>query len=195
MTKIDTSYLTPDFIRRRNLAISKAREGKPLSEKNVQGLKRAWADPIKRARRIFALATGHQKMQARKNHSVASKAIWKNPRTKAKRISAWKKAMAKRGKPTFRGGAGRRPFGFVLKLWRILKPLGYVREYSIGLGRGKVGRYGVRNYQVDFGLVKEKIAIECDGPGHRGFKSWERDRKKDEILHKMGWKVIRIPHD
>lgn len=159
-------------------------KGRPLSKKNVEALRRAWANPEVHAKRVRILRAAHQRLEARVRHSKASKKSWNEPGARIRRTIS----RRKRG-TYFKGGMGRRPWGFVLKLWRILKPLGYVREHAIG-----VPGYSIKNYKVDFALVQNKIAIECDGPCHIPFAQKIKDRKKDRILHSFGWKVIRVPH-
>lgn len=57
----------------------------------------------------------------------------------------------------------------------------YVPQYSTRTG-----------YIIDFALPNEKIAIETDGPCHDDPKQQKRDRFKDYMLRREGWKVIRI---
>lgn len=48
-------------------------------------------------------------------------------------------------------------------------------------------------YSLDFAWVNEKKVLEIDGEQHERFKEYkERDKKKDELLLKNGWKVLRI---
>jgi len=47
-------------------------------------------------------------------------------------------------------------------------------------------------YIIDFALPSEKIAIEVDGPHHDDPKQQRRDRFKNYMLKREGWKVIRI---
>lgn len=49
------------------------------------------------------------------------------------------------------------------------------------------------DYQLDFCLVKYKLAVEFDGHGqfsHQG-KGIERDRRKSNLLQILGWNVLR----
>jgi very-short-patch-repair endonuclease len=47
---------------------------------------------------------------------------------------------------------------------------------------------------LDFAQPVLKVGIELDGVSHRGALSAERERKKDAVLAKLGWRVIRIKH-
>lgn len=39
-----------------------------------------------------------------------------------------------------------------------------------------------------------RVAIEHDGEGHRLDRGrWQRDLHKDEVLHQLGWVVLRVP--
>lgn len=47
-------------------------------------------------------------------------------------------------------------------------------------------------YYVDFAFNEHNIAVEIDGSQHiTDPNRFESDRKKDELLNKLGWKVIR----
>ncbi len=49
-------------------------------------------------------------------------------------------------------------------------------------------KYG---YILDFAISDKKICIECDGePWHP--KGNLRDKRRDDVLRKMGWKVLRF---
>lgn len=151
-------------VRQKFLAAMKNPETK---KKKVIGIKKAWRNPSVRG----AWLKGLRSIEARK--------AWSD---------SMKKHMARHG-VNFKGGNGRRPVPFVISLGKMLKPLGYIREYAIG-GLGRTG-----NYKVDFALVQNKIAIECDGRSHRTVARKLLDKKKDIALRAIGWKVIRVPHD
>lgn len=50
------------------------------------------------------------------------------------------------------------------------------------------GRFG---YILDFAIVDKKIDIECDGEHYHKLGN-DRDRKRNWVLRKMGWKVLRF---
>lgn len=58
----------------------------------------------------------------------------------------------------------------------------YIREYSFS------------KYSLDFAWIDKKLCIEIDGEQHQRFEEYiERDRFKDILLEKEGWKVLRMP--
>lgn len=69
---------------------------------------------------------------------------------------------------------------------KFLEQNGYDKKYCIER------EYPVFPYYIDFAFVNEKIAIEIDGSQHLESDRAESDRKKDDLLVKNGWKVIRI---
>lgn len=68
----------------------------------------------------------------------------------------------------------------------FLQERGYADKYLIQR------EYSVFPYFIDFAFVDLKIAIEIDGSQHLLEDRQERDKKKDKLLQKQGWKVIRI---
>ena len=42
---------------------------------------------------------------------------------------------------------------------------------------------------------KQKIAVEFDGPSHHSKERRIQDARKTATLKKLGWIVIRVPHD
>lgn len=82
---------------------------------------------------------------------------------------------------------GRDLVRFEREMAKVLCPLGYVQQHYV--------RTNWPGFYLDFALVENKIAIECDGPKHRSFAEQEYDRKRDKLLNKLGWKVIRVQHD
>lgn len=67
---------------------------------------------------------------------------------------------------------------------QILDELGvnYIEQYPTRLG-----------FIIDFAIPDKKIAIEVDG------KYWHKDKKRDRfrdwMLRRAGWKVVRIDED
>lgn len=47
-------------------------------------------------------------------------------------------------------------------------------------------------YKIDVALPEKKLAIEVDGDTHRSDAQKTQDNKKDSILRKLGWTVIRV---
>jgi SPP1 gp7 family putative phage head morphogenesis protein len=78
------------------------------------------------------------------------------------------------------------------KIGWLLNEMGInvVSQYPVLIGKDSVGRL---NYLFpDFALVKDKIAIECDGSY---WHSEEKDIKRDKILSNLGWTVIHLEED
>lgn len=63
---------------------------------------------------------------------------------------------------------------------------GYDKKYLIQK------EYSIFPYFIDFAFVDIKLAIEIDGSQHLEPERLEKDKKKDELLISMNWKVIRI---
>jgi len=62
-----------------------------------------------------------------------------------------------------------------------LKDSSYIKKYQIGL------------YELDFADLENKIDLEIDGCQHRlDPRIVEHDKKRNENLIAMGWKIIRI---
>jgi len=72
---------------------------------------------------------------------------------------------------------------------RVLDLMGGVAEYSVTIGDGERPYH----YKIDIAFVDSKIAIEVDGSSHRGRAS--QDKRKNERLWSLGWKVVRIPEN
>ncbi|WP_083713772.1 endonuclease domain-containing protein [Brachybacterium sp. P6-10-X1] len=47
-------------------------------------------------------------------------------------------------------------------------------------------------YWVDLAYVQRRIAIEYDGKDHFTPEQQRKDHRKDELLHRLGWTVLRI---
>jgi hypothetical protein len=151
-----------------------------------------WRNPKIRKRIVL----GMNRPEVRAKVTTSLQRTWNKKRVSwikaIKEIGGPKVSRAHKGKMFFKGGNGQPPVPFVVEMEKILAPLGYVREYAIGIPEIKERKSG--NYKVDFALVGAKIAIECDGRSHCSAVRKALDRKKDKILHKLGWKVIRVPH-
>lgn len=51
-------------------------------------------------------------------------------------------------------------------------------------------------FYLDLAYPQERVAIEYDGDGHRTDRArWRADLHKNEVLHRLGWTVLRISAD
>ena len=48
-----------------------------------------------------------------------------------------------------------------------------------------------RKFDFDFALVEYRIAIECDGWGHKTTKRFEEDILRHNLANKLGWTLFR----
>ena len=53
-------------------------------------------------------------------------------------------------------------------------------------------QFGIGQYIVDFYCASEKLVIELDGAVHNTPQAQEYDRKRTEVLNKLGFTVIRF---
>lgn len=70
-----------------------------------------------------------------------------------------------------------------IKQFLDTKGVEYIPQYSLRQG-----------YIADFALVDKKVIIEVDGAHwHSSKKKQKKDRFRDYMLKRAGWKTIRIP--
>lgn len=56
-----------------------------------------------------------------------------------------------------------------------------------------VCQYEIPPYRVDFAIPDLKVIVECDGREfHTGKEQRERDKKRDEFMEALGWRVLRF---
>lgn len=110
-----------------------------------------------------------------------------NPET---RLKVSKKLKEMHYGPSVRGGNGT-GMTFQQKLMKDVLLENWIDEYAISLGKRQKGY--PTNYKVDLANLKLKIAIEVDGNSHYSRK--EQDKKKDEKLNSLGWKVLRFTNN
>ncbi len=58
-------------------------------------------------------------------------------------------------------------------------------------GLSPMPQYCVQGYFVDFAFPEVKVAVEADGAAYHQGEQHERDRERDWVLRKHGWKVLR----
>lgn len=69
-------------------------------------------------------------------------------------------------------------------LWNSLRSNKFVKKFRRQVPLGA--------YVVDFCCFSEKLIIELDGEGHKGFERRKMDALRTESLTKMGFRVIRF---
>ena len=109
----------------------------------------------------------------------------RNPESKAK-LSRTLKKMGWR--PPVHGGNGR-PMPEPQRL--LLAALGsrFIPEFPVTIPDSSNHR---GHYLIDLAYPHGEVAVEVDGRSHNTVKQRRRDRRKDRILRKLGWKVFRF---
>jgi hypothetical protein len=69
-------------------------------------------------------------------------------------------------------------------------PVGWVWNYPVALG-GRHPGYPT-TYKLDFAWPHLKLGLEVDGSSHTAASRQMQDRKKEEKLAQLGWRVLRI---
>ena len=70
-----------------------------------------------------------------------------------------------------------------VKAWLEDRGINFIPQYPLRQG-----------FIADFALLDKKIIIEVDGKKwHSGKKKQKKDRFRDYMLKRAGWKTIRIP--
>nr|WP_255552094.1 endonuclease domain-containing protein [Roseivirga sp. E12] len=62
-------------------------------------------------------------------------------------------------------------------------------------GRKFRRQHSIKNYIVDFYCPSEKLIVELDGDVHFSAAGVQYDRKRDEELRELGFKIIRIENE
>ena len=68
-------------------------------------------------------------------------------------------------------------------------------EFVVKTKKGHRNGVYPNHYKIDIANLNLKIAIELDGHSHNSLKRKEQDKKKDDLLTNLGWKVIRIKNN
>jgi very-short-patch-repair endonuclease len=50
-------------------------------------------------------------------------------------------------------------------------------------------------YAVDVAFPSLRVAVEVDGPSHRGQAAQKKDRKKARLLRSLGWRIYRCTNE
>ena len=69
--------------------------------------------------------------------------------------------------------------------------LGWPTEYAIKTKMPRSSGYPTC-YKLDIAEPTLKIGIEVDGESHNGIAAQRRDAKKDKLLSRRGWTILRF---
>jgi hypothetical protein len=123
-----------------------------------------------------------------------TRAAMRREEVRSRHLSGLERAREEYG-VNFQSGNGQ-PMGRVaIAVAARLLPLGFKLEFPV-----KTKGHGTRHtkippcYKVDYAHPRRLIAIELDGPSHRGPGMKDRDQKKTEVLRALGWRVWRLRH-
>ena len=130
----------------------------------------------------------------REKVSLATRKAMRTPEIRERHLNGLKRALRAHG-VNFKGGNGQEPTELIKQIAGVLEPQGFIQEYAV-LTKKQIHNF--QNvpyaYKVDFGNPKLKIAIEMDGPCHRGRAQQIKDQKKTRTLQALGWIVLRYLH-
>jgi len=102
------------------------------------------------------------------------------------RVSTKLRAMA--WKPVMQGGNGHGP---TIHEQALASALGWDTNVIVNTNM-KNGDGYPHHYKVDVGNRQLMIAVEIDGFSHRAMERKSQDRKKEELLRSLGWRVLRF---
>lgn len=89
LSKMNSDPVYREQHARRNREKLKVLHANPVfRERQVAGIKRSWADPEKRCKRLAAIASALATLQSKARKSASQKAAWANPETRAKILAA-----------------------------------------------------------------------------------------------------------
>lgn len=125
----------------------------------------------------------HHTIESKKKISDSVKIAMHQPEIRQKHLKALAENVAYYGL-NYNGGQGQLPNELEQYYIDLLIPLGYIQGYFIHWDRS--------TYRPDFVHLESKTIIEIDGSSHIGRE--EKDKLKDERLHLLGWRVVRINH-
>ena len=126
-------------------------------------------------------------MRAASSQRMTARNPMVNPEVRARA------AAAKVGQPfpTKRGGNGTGPTRSEALLKMHLPKA--ISEFAVGIPAwARPPEWNGRNLKLDLAFPQEKIGIEIDGQSHGTRLGAERDARKDSILSRLGWIVLRF---
>jgi len=67
-----------------------------------------------------------------------------------------------------------------------------IADFLAGRGEEHVFEFPLRGFIFDLAFPQRKLLVEFDGPYHKGQKQLKADKRKDAVVRRAGWRVVRI---
>lgn len=167
----------------------KLKDRSPSVQETIRRCLKMGTTPEARKRALVAIKVNARDPSFRERMRAIGLAVHANPETRRKFMASHQNM-----RPHWKGGNGQEPVAKVQELAKRLLPLGFMMEMVV-LTRGHgTGLRCPTSYKVDFGHPSRKVAVEVDGPAHRGPLARERDARKTAVLRALGWAVARVRH-
>lgn len=115
----------------------------------------------------------------------------KNPGVRIK-VSARLKEIGH--SPKVRGGNGQDATEAEKVLSLLFSDLGFVNQCAVPTRKPRGSGYPTC-YKIDCGNPELKVGVEADGRSHESVLRKTLDRKKDDFLTGMGWKIFRFRNE
>jgi hypothetical protein len=125
--------------------------------------------------------------------SEATKAAMHQPDVRERHLAKLPKA-GDDVRHMFKNGNGQPVSPLVSLIGEILTQIGFVKEFAIATRGHGTAHKPPDGYKADFANLETMTVIELDSPMHNTIEQQRLDKKKNEVLGALGWKVIRIKH-
>lgn len=96
--------------------------------------------------------------------------------------------------PKVRGGNGQDATDAEKILYLLFSDLGFVNQCAVPTKMPRNSGYPTC-YKIDCGNAELKVGIEADGRSHESVLRKTLDRKKDDFLIGLGWKIFRFQNE
>jgi hypothetical protein len=149
--------------------------------------------PAARAKANETMRRMGQDPDWRQRVSEGTKAAMHRPDVRERHLAA----LPKKGDDVhhmFKNGNGQPVSPLVSLIGDILTQIGFVKEYAIATRGHGTEHKPPDGYKADFANPETLTVIELDSPTHNTIEQRRLDKKKNEVLQALGWKVIRIKH-
>ena len=93
--------------------------------------------------------------------------------------------------PQVQGGNGKPP---PVAQMLLASALGWEMEVAVPTKQPRGSGYPTC-YKLDMANRDLRIGVEVDGPSHCSLERQAQDRKKEELLQSLGWKVLRFSNE